>query len=169
MKDSNYYKSICLFQSPCPSALDFWKIEFEKSSSMNWIFSPFRTGFLQATQAVKIQFEIDVELDFSKIECRRTGGIGLICNYFDQEKSIENIGAIETRTAVSCLHRAQCFYFWQRTFVTKGVLISHRVIDNDHKVFYLLLTEDLTIRLGAWWQHIIIIGAPSECSVQRFV
>ena len=32
--------------SPCWSVLDFWKINLEKSSSMNWIFSPLRTGFL---------------------------------------------------------------------------------------------------------------------------
>ena len=35
-------------QMPCPcwSVLDFWKINLEKSSSMNWIFSLFRTEFL---------------------------------------------------------------------------------------------------------------------------
>ena len=33
-------------QTPYWSALDFWKIEFEKSSKANWIFSRFRTGFL---------------------------------------------------------------------------------------------------------------------------
>ena len=33
--------------------------KFEKSSSTNWIFCLFRTRFLQATQVVKIWFEID--------------------------------------------------------------------------------------------------------------
>ena len=32
--------------SPCWSALDFWKIEFKKSSSTYWIFSLFWTWFL---------------------------------------------------------------------------------------------------------------------------
>ena len=32
--------------SPCWSVLDFWKINLGKSSSTNWIFSLFRTGFL---------------------------------------------------------------------------------------------------------------------------
>ena len=32
--------------SPCWSVLDFWKINLEKLSSTNWIFSLFRTGFL---------------------------------------------------------------------------------------------------------------------------
>ena len=36
---------------------------FEKSSSTYWIFCLFRTRFLQATQAVKIQFENQVEMD----------------------------------------------------------------------------------------------------------
>ena len=45
--------------SPYWSALDFWKIEFEKSSWMNLIFGLFQTWILQATQAVKIKFEID--------------------------------------------------------------------------------------------------------------
>ena len=44
--------------TPYPSVLDFWKIKLEKSSLMNWIFSLFWTWFLQATQAVKIQFDI---------------------------------------------------------------------------------------------------------------
>ena len=41
--------------SPCWFVLEFWKIKLEKSSSTN----QFRNWFLQATQAVKIQFEID--------------------------------------------------------------------------------------------------------------
>ena len=48
--------------SPHPSVLDFYKIEFEtffKSSWTNLIFSLFQIRFLQATQAVKIKFEID--------------------------------------------------------------------------------------------------------------
>ena len=32
--------------TPYPSGLDFWKMKLEKSSSMNWIFSLFRSGFL---------------------------------------------------------------------------------------------------------------------------
>ena len=36
------------FHSPCWSALDFWKINLEKSSLTNWIFSLFRTGFLSS-------------------------------------------------------------------------------------------------------------------------
>ena len=32
--------------TPYQSVVDFWKINFEKSSLMNWIFSLFRTGFL---------------------------------------------------------------------------------------------------------------------------
>ena len=31
---------------PYPSILDFWKIQFEKSTSTNWISSLFQTGFL---------------------------------------------------------------------------------------------------------------------------
>ena len=46
--------------TPCWSVLDFWKINLEKSSSTNWIFSLFQTGFLQ--------------LVFSKIKYRSTGG-----------------------------------------------------------------------------------------------
>ena len=45
--------------TPYPPLFNFGKIKLEISSSTNWILSPFRTGFLQATQAVKIQFEID--------------------------------------------------------------------------------------------------------------
>ena len=40
---------VCQFlswETPCWSVLDFWKIKLEKSSSMNWIFSLFQTGFL---------------------------------------------------------------------------------------------------------------------------
>ena len=33
-------------QTPCWSVLDFWKINLEKSSLVNWIFSLFQTGFL---------------------------------------------------------------------------------------------------------------------------
>ena len=33
--------------SPYSPVLDFWKIKLEKSSSMNWTFSLFRTGFLR--------------------------------------------------------------------------------------------------------------------------
>ena len=43
-----------LTQTPCPSPLDFWNIQFEKSSLTNRIFFPFWTRFLQTAQAVKI-------------------------------------------------------------------------------------------------------------------
>ena len=36
--------------TPCWAVLDFWKINLEKSSSTNWIFSLFRTGFLMPVQ-----------------------------------------------------------------------------------------------------------------------
>ena len=41
------------------STLDFWKIEFEKSSWMDLFFCLLRTWMLQATQAVKVKFELD--------------------------------------------------------------------------------------------------------------
>ena len=55
----------------------------EKSSSANWIFSLFQTGFLLPVQPAKINFEIDFcrlniqfdELDFLKIKYRSTGVI----------------------------------------------------------------------------------------------
>ena len=49
------YKGAIL--TPYLSAINFRKIEFGKLSSMNLIFGLFRT--LQATQAVKIKFELD--------------------------------------------------------------------------------------------------------------
>ena len=66
--------SVCYyFHLPYWFVLDFWKINLEKSSSTNWIFSLFRTEFLLPAQPSKINFEIDfcrlkiqfVELDFS--------------------------------------------------------------------------------------------------------
>ena len=59
-------------QTPCWSVLDFWKINLEKSSSTNWIFSLFQTIFLQPVEPTKINLEIDFyrlkilfdELDF---------------------------------------------------------------------------------------------------------
>ena len=58
--------------TPCWSVLDFWKFKLKKSSSTNWIFSLFRTGFLLSTKTnleidfcrLKMQF---VELDFSNL------------------------------------------------------------------------------------------------------
>ena len=63
---------IFFYLSPYPSVLDFWKIKLKNSSSTNWIFILFRTGFLLHVQPAKIYFEIDfcrlkiqlVELDF---------------------------------------------------------------------------------------------------------
>ena len=46
---------LCWF-APCWSVLDFWKFNLEKSSSMNWIFSLFQTGFFTACVACKNQF-----------------------------------------------------------------------------------------------------------------
>jgi hypothetical protein len=68
--------------TPCWSVLDIWKINLEKLSSMNWIFSLFQTWFLLPVYPAKINFEIDfcrlkiqfVELDFSKIKYRSTWG-----------------------------------------------------------------------------------------------
>ena len=68
------------------SALQFWKFDFEKLCWMNLIFCVFQTGFLQATQAVKIKFEIGTissssnwvfqtgffKLEISEIKCRST-------------------------------------------------------------------------------------------------
>ena len=51
---------------PYLSLLDFWKIELEKSSLMNWIFCLFQTWILEAPQAVNS----NVKLDLSKIKCR---------------------------------------------------------------------------------------------------
>ena len=42
--------------TPCWSVLDFWKINLEKSSFTNWIFSLFQTGFFTACVACKNQF-----------------------------------------------------------------------------------------------------------------
>ena len=47
-------------QTPCRSALDFWKIKFEKSCWMNLIFGLFHTWILQTTQAVKVEFELTI-------------------------------------------------------------------------------------------------------------
>ena len=44
--------------SLCPSALDFWKIEFEKSSLINWNFCLLQTWILQFL-GVKIRFKLD--------------------------------------------------------------------------------------------------------------
>ena len=57
--------------SPCRSVLDFWKINLEKSSLANWIFSLFQTGFLLPVQPAKINFEIDfcrLKIQFFKLE-----------------------------------------------------------------------------------------------------
>ena len=64
--------------SPYPSSLEK-NIQFD---STNWSFCLFQTRFLQATQAVKIQFEIDkkiqfVELDFSNQIFQKSSGDGL--------------------------------------------------------------------------------------------
>ena len=45
--------------SPYWSDFDFWKIEFEKWTWRNLIFGLFQTWILQATQTVKIKFQID--------------------------------------------------------------------------------------------------------------
>ena len=37
---------LAVSHTPCWSVLDFWKIDLEKSSSTNWIFSLFRIEFL---------------------------------------------------------------------------------------------------------------------------
>ena len=61
--------------SPCWSVLDFWKINFEKSSLTNWSFSPKKSisefifaGYTGSKNSIwnrlKIQF---IELDFSKL------------------------------------------------------------------------------------------------------
>ena len=78
---------------PCRSVLDFRKINLEKSSSMNWIFSLFQPGFLLPVYysvACKNQFRNwffqtkDPVLSnlifttwFSKIKYRSTGGLAL--------------------------------------------------------------------------------------------
>ena len=53
--------------TPYWSALDFGKIKFEKPSWTNLTFSLFRTWILQATQAVKIKFEIDKKSRLSNL------------------------------------------------------------------------------------------------------
>jgi hypothetical protein len=66
------------------SALDFWKIEFGKSSWTNLIFCLFGTWILLPVQPAKFKFEIDKKqgcqtwffiLDISKINCRLIGGL----------------------------------------------------------------------------------------------
>ena len=59
--------------TPCWPLLDFWEINLQKSSRINWIFSLFQTGFLLTVQPAKINFKIDncrlkiwlAKLDFS--------------------------------------------------------------------------------------------------------
>ena len=59
----------------CWSVLDFWKINLEKSSSTNWIFSLFRTKFLLHVHPAKFNFDFDfcrlkirfVDLKFSNL------------------------------------------------------------------------------------------------------
>ena len=60
----------------CWSALNFWKVKFEKSSSTNWIFSlPSLNWIFTATVVCKTNFKIDfcrleiqfVKLDFSNL------------------------------------------------------------------------------------------------------
>ena len=74
--------------------LDFW----------TWfVVYIFRTGFLKATQAVKIKFEIDkkssskiqsknqfCELDISKIKCRSTGGYIVTSLWIKQDQRVES-------------------------------------------------------------------------------
>ena len=52
---------------PYLSAIDFWKIKFEKSNLTSLIFCPFQIDFLQATQAVKIKIEIDKKSSSSNL------------------------------------------------------------------------------------------------------
>ena len=40
--DTSQVSKFFIWQTPYPSALDFWKIKFEKSSSTNWIFTVHR-------------------------------------------------------------------------------------------------------------------------------
>ena len=78
-------------ESPCWAVLDFWKINLEKSSLTNWIFSLFQTGFLLPVWPTKIKLELKwnfhilklkilkwkiypVTLDVSKDQWRSTGG-----------------------------------------------------------------------------------------------
>ena len=68
--------------TPCWSVLDFWKIQMGKSSSTNWIFSLFQTGFLLPVQPSKINFKIEflrLKIQLSKLifkTCffKKTGG-----------------------------------------------------------------------------------------------
>ena len=81
--------------SLCWSILDFWKINLEKSSLKNWIFSLFRTGFLLPVQHAKISFEIDfcrlrikfVELDFYNLIFQKSSedqkGVWSLCHVFN--------------------------------------------------------------------------------------
>ena len=60
-----------LADSPCWSVLDFWKINLEKSSSKNWIYSLFRTWFLLPVQPAQTNFEIDfcrLKIQFVKLD-----------------------------------------------------------------------------------------------------
>ena len=55
-KNTKFYQG-CL--TPYWSVLDVWKIKFNK---LDTNFTQFQTGFLQATKAVKIKFEIDKKI-----------------------------------------------------------------------------------------------------------
>ena len=63
MKDGLY----CTWLTPYPSVLDFCKIQFEKSSSTNWIFASYTGSKNPVQNRLKTKF---VELDFSKTKYR---------------------------------------------------------------------------------------------------
>ena len=60
------------FSDSPPIDLYFWKIDLEKSSLTNWIFSLFRTWFLLLAVNPVPQTRF-FQLDFSKFKCRSTG------------------------------------------------------------------------------------------------
>ena len=97
-----WLKKMKMGLSPCLSPLDFWNIECHSISKYQvWKIKKsiwFRNWFLQATQAVKIkfelekksswfwtrffsEFEINSEIQNSKIECREIGR-KIVENYF---------------------------------------------------------------------------------------
>ena len=102
--------------TPCWSVLDFWKINLEKTSLTNWIFSLFRTDFfclcsLQKSilklifasytgsknpvrNRIKIQF---VELDFSKLIFQKSST--------DQQGDCENVAKLVFINSVKRLFR----------------------------------------------------------------
>ena len=101
-KRSYKNKQITWIHSPCWSLLDLCKINLEKSSSTNWIYSLFWNLIFTACVVCKNQFRNwyleaknpvcwawSLQLDFLKINYRSTGGLGSTA--FSENLSIDPI------------------------------------------------------------------------------